>query len=141
MNKLDEMISGLPEAAKEYIKSKKLDEVECVIADLPGIARGKAVPATKFSRQKSFHLPDSSFFQTITGGWGEAAGEEGFVERDMVLKPDISTASAAPWTGDWTLQVIHDALLECYNYSSKNTEIASTALEIALNKLLIEKNN
>ena len=109
MNKLDEMISGLPEAAKEYIKSKKLDEVECVIADLPGIARGKAVPATKFSRQKSFHLPDSIFFQTITGGWGEAAGEEGFVERDMVLRPDISTATAAPWTGDWTLQVIHDA--------------------------------
>ena len=109
MNKLDEMISGLPEAAKEYINGKKLDEVECVIADLPGIARGKAVPATKFSRQKSFHLPDSIFFQTITGGWGEAAGEEGFVERDMVLKPDISTASAAPWTGDWTLQVIHDA--------------------------------
>ncbi|MDC3129298.1 glutamine synthetase family protein [Paracoccaceae bacterium] len=109
MNKFDEMISRLPEAAKEYIKNKKLDEVECVIADLPGIARGKAVPATKFSRQKSFHLPDSIFFQTITGGWGEAAGEEGFVERDMVLKPDISTASAAPWTGDWTLQVIHDA--------------------------------
>ena len=109
MNKLDEMISGLPEAAKEYINGKKLDEVECVIADLPGIARGKAVPATKLSRQKSFHLPDSIFFQTITGGWGEAAGEEGFVERDMVLRPDLSTASAAPWTGDWTLQVIHDA--------------------------------
>ena len=109
MNKLEEMIASLPEAAKEYINGKKLDEVECVIADLPGIARGKAVPATKFSRQKSFHLPDSIFFQTITGGWGEAAGEEGFVERDMVLRPDISTASAAPWTGDWTLQVIHDA--------------------------------
>jgi len=86
MNKLNEMISSFPEAAKEYIKGKKLDEVECVIADLPGIARGKAVPATKFSRQNSFHLPDSIFFQTITGGWGEAAGEEGFVERDMILK-------------------------------------------------------
>ena len=109
MNKLNEMISSFPEAAKEYIEGKKLDEVECVIADLPGIARGKAVPATKFSRQNSFHLPDSIFFQTITGGWGEAAGEEGFVERDMILKPDISTASAAPWTGDWTVQVIHDA--------------------------------
>jgi len=54
MNKLNEMISSFPEAAKEYIKGKKLDEVECVIADLPGIARGKAVPATKFSRQKFF---------------------------------------------------------------------------------------
>ena len=40
---------------------------------------------------------------------GEAAGPEGFTEPDMILKPDFSTASAAPWTGDWTLQVIHDA--------------------------------
>ena len=63
MNKLDEMISGLPEAAKEYIKNKKLDEVECVIADLPGIARGKAVPATKFSRQNLFTFQIRFFFK------------------------------------------------------------------------------
>ena len=99
----------LPEAAQEYLEGRRLDEVECIISDLPGIARGKAVPASKFARQKHFHLPDSIFFQTITGDWGEAAGEEGFIERDMILKPDMSTATAAPWTGDWTLQVIHDA--------------------------------
>ena len=28
---------------------------------LPGIARGKAVPARKFARQDYFHLPDSIF--------------------------------------------------------------------------------
>jgi glutamine synthetase len=84
--------------------------VECVIADLPGIARGKAMPASKFAKQEYFHLPDSIFYQTITGDWGEAADEqEGFIERDMILRPDYSTASAAPWTADWTLQVIHDA--------------------------------
>jgi len=76
---------------------------------LPGIARGKAVPAAKYARQGSFHLPDSIFYQTITGDWGEAAGAEGFIERDMIMRPDHSTTSAAPWTGDWTLQVIHDA--------------------------------
>lgn len=27
----------------------------------------------------------------------------------MILRPDMDTATAAPWTGDWTLQVIHDA--------------------------------
>lgn len=100
---------GLPEAAKEYLKDRRLDEVECIISDLPGIARGKAVPAKKFMRQEYFHLPDSIFYQTITGGWGEAAGEGGFTEKDMILRPDMSTATAAPWTGDWTLQVIHDA--------------------------------
>ncbi|MEM6658714.1 MAG: glutamine synthetase family protein [Pseudomonadota bacterium] len=100
---------NLPPAARTYIDGHRLDEVECIISDLPGIARGKAVPASKFARQSFFHLPDSIFYQTITGGWGEAAGEDGFIERDMILKPDFSTASAAPWTGDWTLQVIHDA--------------------------------
>lgn len=99
----------LPAAAAEYLKDRRLDEVECIIPDLPGIARGKAVPASKFARQDSFHLPDSIFYQTITGNWGEAAGDEGFIEKDMILRPDMSTATAAPWTGDWTLQVIHDA--------------------------------
>lgn len=102
-------IESLPEAAQEYLKDRRLDEVECIIPDLPGIARGKAVPASKFARQEYFHLPDSIFFQTITGEWGEAAGEDGFIEKDMILRPDMSTATAAPWTGDWTLQVIHDA--------------------------------
>lgn len=102
-------IAKLPEAAQDYLDGKRLDEVECIISDLPGIARGKAVPASKFKRQNYFHLPDSIFYQTITGDWGEAAGDEGFIEKDMILKPDMSTATAAPWTGDWTLQVIHDA--------------------------------
>lgn len=100
---------ALPEAARSYLDGRRLDEVECIISDLPGIARGKAVPASKFARQDYFHLPDSIFYQTITGDWGEAAGEEGFIEKDMILRPDMATATAAPWTGDWTLQVIHDA--------------------------------
>jgi glutamine synthetase len=99
----------LPAAALQYLEGRKLDEVECIISDLPGIARGKAVPASKFAKQDQFFLPDSIFYQTITGDWGEAAGDEGFIEKDMILKPDMATATAAPWTGDWTLQVIHDA--------------------------------
>lgn len=106
---MSDWMNDLPEAAQQYLHGHRLDEVECVIADLPGIARGKAVPASKFARQKFFHLPDSIFFQTITGDWGEAAGDDGFIEKDMILEPDMSTATAAPWTGDWTLQVIHDA--------------------------------
>ena len=100
---------SLPDAANAYLEGRRLDEVECIVSDLPGIARGKAVPASKFARQDYFHLPDSIFYQTITGGWAEAAGEEGFIERDMLLRPDMTTATAAPWTADWTLQVIHDA--------------------------------
>ena len=99
----------LPEAAKAYIGDRQLDEVECIISDFPGVARGKAVPATKFAKQKHFYLPNSIFLQTLTGEWAEAAGEEGWVEPDMILRPDLDTATAAPWTADVTLQVIHDA--------------------------------
>jgi len=101
--------SRMPDAAKRFLDGRRLDEVECIISDLPGIARGKAVPAAKFARQTKFYLPESIFFQTIAGGWGGAAGPDGFTEPDMVLTPDMDTATAAPWTGDWTLQVIHDA--------------------------------
>ncbi len=106
---MDDWNKTLPQAAQAYLEGRRLDEVECVISDLPGIARGKAVPASKFYRQDQFFLPDSIFYQTITGDWGEAAGDDGFIEKDMILRPDMSTTTAAPWTGDWTLQVIHDA--------------------------------
>ncbi|WP_353471373.1 glutamine synthetase family protein [Salipiger sp. H15] len=106
----EDWTNQLPLPATAYLEGRRLDEVECVIADLPGIARGKAVPASKFARQDYFHLPESIFYQTITGDWGDAADETvGFIERDMILRPDMSTATAAPWTADWTLQVIHDA--------------------------------
>ncbi|AKS45574.1 glutamine synthetase [Octadecabacter temperatus] len=99
----------IPQAARDYLDANRLDEVECMISDLPGIARGKAVPAAKWEKLTQFHLPESIFFQTLTGGWGEAAGDAGFTEPDMVLKPDYSTTTAAPWAADGTLQVIHDA--------------------------------
>ncbi len=99
----------IPKAALTYLEQNRLDEVECLIPDLPGIARGKAVPAAKWEKQTHFHLPNSIFFQTITGDWGEAAAPDGFLEPDMILRPDLATTTAAPWASDGTLQVIHDA--------------------------------
>lgn len=99
----------LPEAAREYIGSRRVDEVECVIGDIAGVARGKAMPATKFSKQTNYFLPNSIFLQTITGEWADSPFDA-FTEPDMYLVPDYSTATAAPWTADVTLQVIHDAV-------------------------------
>ncbi len=99
--------SQMPEATQDYLKDRRLDEVECIVADLSGIARGKAMPASKFSTQKHFYLPNSIFLQTITGDWVDPEGDQ-FTEPDMILTPDFSTATAAPWTADVTLQVIHN---------------------------------
>jgi glutamine synthetase len=106
---MDDWIARTPKAARRYLDGQRPDEVECIISDLPGIARGKAMPASKFARQSHFYLPDSIFYQTIAGGWAEAAGDGGFTEPDMILTPDYDTATAAPWTADRTMQVIHDA--------------------------------
>ena len=99
----------LPDAAREYIAGRRLDEVECIVADIAGVARGKAMPASKFAKQASFFLPNSIFLQTITGDWADNP-TGAFTEPDMILVPDFDTATAAPWTADITLQVIHDAV-------------------------------
>ncbi len=98
----------LPEAARDYISGRRVDEVECIIGDIAGVARGKAMPASKFAKQTSFFLPNSIFLQTITGEWADNP-TGAFTEPDMILVPDFSTATASPWTADVTLQVIHDA--------------------------------
>ncbi|NBB84398.1 MAG: glutamine synthetase [Alphaproteobacteria bacterium] len=100
-------IGALPEAAQAYLEGRRLDEVECIVADIAGVARGKAMPAAKFDRGARFYLPNSIFLQTITGDWAEVEGMP-FTEPDMRLTPDFSTATAAPWTADWTIQIIHD---------------------------------
>ena len=97
----------IPQAARDYIADRRLDEVECIVADIAGVARGKAMPASKFAFQDRFFLPNSIFLQTITGEWTDNP-MGAFTEPDMILTPDFSTTTAAPWTADITLQVIHD---------------------------------
>ncbi|MBS0573447.1 MAG: glutamine synthetase [Proteobacteria bacterium] len=99
----------LPQAARDYIDGRRVDEVECIVSDIAGVARGKAMPASKFAKQKSFFLPNSIFLQTITGEWADNPLGD-FTEPDMTLVPDFATATAAPWTQDPTLQVIHDVV-------------------------------
>jgi glutamine synthetase len=106
---MSDWLDQAPKAARTFLDGRRLDEIECLIADLSGIARGKAMPASKFARQTHFYLPNSIYYQTITGDWSEEAAIDGFTEPDMVMKPDYTTASAAPWTADVTMQVIHDA--------------------------------
>ena len=102
-----DFLEKLPETAQHYLEGRVLDEVECIVSDLAGVARGKAMPGAKFAKQSHFYLPNSIFFQTITGDWIDTV-PGGYTEPDMVLTPDFDTATPAPWTADWTLQVIHN---------------------------------
>ena len=101
-------LDTLPEAFRAYIDGRDIDEVECIVPDLAGMSRGKAMPAKKFSPGHVIHLPISIFYQTITGTDVEMNIDNQWAEGDLVLRPDMSTAKAVPWAKEPTLQVIHD---------------------------------
>jgi glutamine synthetase len=98
----------LPEPAQIWLDGRLVEEVECIISDYAGIARGKVMPARKFVGMESTYLPISIFYQTITGEYADFDSVNSVAETDLVLIPDMATAVAAPWAEDVTIQVIHD---------------------------------
>lgn len=100
----------LPLPFQAYRADSRIDEVECIIPDLVGQSRGKAMPFHKFDPDGRYHLPISLFYQTITGEWVDIeAIDQQWTETDIILCPDMSTAVAAPWAeDDVTMQVICD---------------------------------
>ncbi|MEP3296681.1 MAG: glutamine synthetase family protein [Pseudoruegeria sp.] len=107
----DAWLSELPDAFQEYLNGRRLEEIECIIPDLAGTSRGKAMPSYKFKPDAEFYLPISLFYQTISGEYVNMEIENQWLERDVVLVPDMSTASAVPWADDATLQIICDMKL------------------------------
>ncbi len=102
-------IETLPDAFHQFRGERRIEEVECIVPDIVGMSRGKAMPCHKFSPDATFFLPTSLFYQTITGDYVNMAEvKDQWMEGDMVLRPDMSTATAAPWAEDITLQVICD---------------------------------
>jgi glutamine synthetase len=101
-------LDTLPEPFKAYIDGRDIDEVECIVPDLAGMSRGKAMPAKKFSPDHTIHLPVSIFYQTISGVDVEMEIDNQWAEGDLALRPDMTTARAVPWAKEPTLQVIHD---------------------------------
>jgi glutamine synthetase len=99
MTNPENWVELLPKAAQDFLAERRLEEVECIVA---------AMPASKFARTSQMFLPDSVFYQTITGGWADFEGEDRFTDPDMVLTPDYSTGAPCPWAADTTLQIIHN---------------------------------
>jgi glutamine synthetase len=104
-----EFIDRLPEAFRSWLAGRRVEEVECVIADIAGVSRGKAMPFAKFMREDRMFLPTSIYHQTIAGDYVDMDIVNQWTESDMVLKPDYEAATASPWAEDVTLQVIHNA--------------------------------
>jgi len=97
-----------PPKLLNWLNDRTIEEVECVIPDVVGFARGKAMPIKKFLETDRMYLSPALFFQTVSGDYAEVEFENAWTESDMMMIPDLSTAKAVPWSSDVTVQVICD---------------------------------
>lgn len=95
-----------------WLAEKRVTEMECLVPDLTGVARGKILPREKFTAERAMRLPEAVLGMTVTGespadneGYHEVFGS---TEKDMVLIPDPTTVRLVPWATDPTGQVIMD---------------------------------
>lgn len=96
-----------------WLNAQRITEIECLVPDLTGVARGKILPRNKFTEDRGMRLPESIIGLTVTGNWPDDEKLEELIadtDRDMNLVPDPSTARVVPWATDPTAQVVHD----CY---------------------------
>ena len=100
-----------PERLRDWLREHRIEEIDCAVPDIAGVARGKTMPAEKFGKLDPVHLPISIFHQTITGDYVgfEEDGQALYAESDLMMVPDLSTIRPAPWASSPTAQVIHDA--------------------------------
>jgi len=95
-----------------WLRERHITEVECLVPDISGVARGKILPTSKFLKSQtdnSLRLPESIFSQTVTGEFVDSEVTDP-TEPDVVLKPDPDTLSLVPWYDDPTAQVINDCV-------------------------------
>ena len=105
-------VGTTPEELAAWLRYHRIEEVDCAVPDIAGVARGKTMPAEKFAQLGAVHLPISIFHQTITGDYvGFEDGEQQilYAESDLRMVPDLATIRPAPWASSPTAQVIHDA--------------------------------
>jgi glutamine synthetase len=96
-------------AIANFFKEHGIQEVEAIVPDMAGVARGKLMPAEKFQTEQGMRLPESIFLQTVTGDYPDDPGAAmSPAESDILLKPDPRTVRKVPWAAEPTAQVIHD---------------------------------
>jgi glutamine synthetase len=104
-------VGATPETLKDWLRHHRIEEIDCAVPDIAGVARGKTMPVEKFMKLEAVHLPISIFHQTITGDYVgfEEDGQALYAESDLMMVPDLTTIRPAPWASSPTAQVIHDA--------------------------------
>ena len=108
---------------EHWLNEHRVTEIECLVPDLTGVARGKILPRQKFTEDRGMRLPEAVVAMGVTGEFPEEGPYYDVInptDRDMHLRPDPRTVRIVPWATDPTAQVIHD----CYDKDGKMVPFA-----------------
>ena len=95
------------EQINKWLDDNRITEVECLIPDMTGLARGKIVPRHKYNPAEGLRLPEAVLSMTVTGDYPDQDFTS-IADPDMRLIPDASTLRPVPWNLEPTAQIIHD---------------------------------
>jgi glutamine synthetase len=99
---------------EQWLDRHRVTEIECLVPDLTGVARGKILPREKFTQDRGMRLPEVVVAMGVTGEFPDEGPYYDVIsptDRDMHLRPDPTTVRIVPWATDPTAQVLHD----CYD--------------------------
>lgn len=106
-----------------WVNERDIDEVECLLPDMSGIARGKILPRQKFIDglgDRGLRVPECLFIQTVTGDFVYETDVVADTNKDVAMVPDPNTVRFVPWYPEPVAQVICDA----YHLDGKPCDIS-----------------
>ena len=99
---------------EEFLSSNAIDEVECLVPDITGSARGKILPALKLKRVPRTVVcasPRTFSSWTVTGAYSWKSDATDDASIDIYMKPDPRTIRLVPWYQNPTAEVICDCFI------------------------------
>jgi len=120
---------------KDFLRERNIHEVECVIADMTGIARGKILPKDLFLSEGEMRLPKSVLLNTVNGEQPINLPYVGATDPDMICVPDLATLRQVPWAAENVALVIHD----CQNFDGTPVGLSPRAVLRKVLKLYEER--
>jgi glutamine synthetase len=118
-----------------FLTQHRIHEVECVIPDMTGIARGKILPRDLFLAAGQMRLPKSVLLNTVNGQQPDNGPYVGETDPDMVCMPDVDTVRIVPWAAEPVAVVIHD----CQDFDGTPVQISPRAVLRRVTKLYADK--
>ena len=107
-----------------FLIEHRIHEVECVIPDMTGIARGKILPRDLFVAAGEMRIPKSVLLNTVNGQQPDNGPFVGDTDPDMVCIPDAGTLRIVPWAAEPVAVVIHD----CQEWDGRPVQISPRAV-------------